>query len=345
MNDSRNLVPTASEIRQAAAALRGVVVETPLIPLPDLAERAGAAEVLLKAESLQYTGAFKFRGAYWRCCQLTVGERAAGVVAHSSGNFAQGVAAAARALGVPATIVMPADAPVTKRRRTEGFGAEVILTEHGSRPRGDVASERASGIAESRGMTRLHPYDDPHIVAGHASAALEIVAALHRAGVASPDFVLCGVGGGGFISGLALGLRETCPETELVAVEPHGYDSFGRSLEAGEITHVAGEGTTLCDALQSTAPGACPFACAQAAGIRRHTTVTDDAIRESMRLAFESARLVLEPSGAVGIAALLGRPEWVQGRRVVVVATGGNVDLEDFLRTIGDTDQAHSGSE
>lgn len=343
MDDSHSLVPTASEIRDAATALRGVVVETPLIPMADLARRAGAAEVLLKAESLQYTGAFKFRGAYWRCCQLTAEERAAGVVAHSSGNFAQGVAAAARALGVPATIVMPADAPATKRRRTEGFGAEVILTEHGSRPRGDVASERAGEIAESRGMTRLHPYDDPHIVAGHASAALEIGAALDRAGMASPDLVLCGVGGGGFISGLALGLREACPETELVAVEPYGYDSFGQSLEAGEITHVAGEGTTLCDALQSTAPGTCPFACAQAAGIRRHTTVTDDAIREAMRFAFESTRLVLEPSGAVGIAALLGWPEWVRDKRVVVVATGGNVDLADFLRVTEGADQGTIG--
>lgn len=339
MNDSRSLVPSAGEIRDAGMALRGVVVETPLIPMPDLARRAGAAEVLLKAESLQYTGAFKFRGAYWRCCQLTAAQRAAGVVAHSSGNFAQGLAAAARALGVPATIVMPVDAPVTKRRRTEGFGAEVILTEHGSRPRGDVASERAGEIAESRGMTRLHPYDDPHIVAGHASAALEIGTAVDRAGGALPDLALCGVGGGGFISGLALGLREACPETELVAVEPHGYDSFGRSLEAGRITHVPGEGTTLCDALQSTAPGACPFACAQAAGIRRHTTVTDDGIREAMRHAFESTRLVLEPSGAVGVAALLSRPEWVRGRRVVVVATGGNIDPEDFLRVTGMTDQ------
>lgn len=336
MAERADLIPSREQIEAAATALKGVVVETPLIAAEAIAREVGAESVHLKLESLQKTGSFKFRGAYWRCARLTAEERAAGVVAYSSGNFAQGLAAAAQVLGVPATIVMPIDAPEAKRRKTEAFGATVVQTDHGDRSREEVASEKARALAAERGMTLLHPFDDPAVIAGHASVAREIVSALAAAGSGPADTVLCCVGGGGLLAGVALGLKAWSPETELIPVEPQGYDSFGQSLEQGGVTRLTGGGATICDALQATAPGAAPFACAVAAGVTRHLVVTDAIVRKAMRLAFESCKIVLEPSGAVGLAGLLSRPELFAGRRAVVMATGGNIELSRFGTIAGD---------
>lgn len=328
-------VPSGADIERAVMALSGVAEPTPLIPAPQLAVLSGAAEVYVKAESLQRTGSFKFRGAYWRCCNLTDVEKKAGVVAYSSGNFAQGLAAAAEVLGIPATIVMPIDAPEAKRSKTEAYGATVVLSNHGDRPREEVASQRAAEISRAEGKVLLHPFDDPTVLTGHASAACEILEDLKRRGMQAPDYVFSCVGGGGLIAGLAAGFHRRSPETKLVAAEPRGYDSFGQSLDAETLTRISAGGVTICDALQATAPGEAPFACARAIGMKNHLAVGDDEVRAAMKVAFENLKLVLEPSGAVALAALLERPDYVKAKRVVVMATGGNIDFAKFQGTLG----------
>jgi threonine dehydratase len=326
------MIPTLTELRRAYAATRAVTQETPLLEAPALAEATGAAQVFVKPESLQWAGSFKVRGALWRLLQLGPDERARGVVAYSSGNFAQGLAAAGRVQGVPVTIVMPVDAPEAKRRATERFGARVVLTEHGDRPREEVASQRAREIAETEGLVLLHPFDDPAIVAGQAGAGLEAIAQLGTR-AAHADLVLCGVGGGGLIGGVSLAFHYLSPTTDIVAVEPEGYDAMGASLADGEIQRRATGKPTICDALQATSPGVAPFEAARAAGVHG-MTVGDAAVRRAMLAAFESLKLVLEPSGAVALAALLSGAVETGGRSVLVYASGGNVSFADFQRHI-----------
>lgn len=330
-------VPSLDELRAAYAATRGATQETPLLAAPALAEAAGAAQVFVKPESLQWAGSFKVRGAYWRLMQLTPEARAAGVIAYSSGNFAQGLAAAGARLGVPVTIVMPEDAPEEKRRATEGFGARVVLSAHGDRPREEAAAALAKEMAAAEGLTLLHPFDDPAIVAGQAGARLEAIAQL-GARAAHADTVLCCVGGGGLIGGVSLAFHYLSPTTQVYAVEPQGYDAMGASLGCGEIQRVASGLPTICDALQATAPGAAPFAAAQAAGVRG-LTVGDAEVRRALLFAFERLKLVLEPSGAVALAALLAGALDVAGKSVLVYLTGGNVSLDAFMRHMAALDR------
>lgn len=325
-------LPDLGELRRAHAVTARATQVTPLLRADRLAERVGAAALWVKAESLQWAGSFKVRGAYWRLATLTEGERAQGVVAYSSGNFAQGLAAAGKALGVPVTIVMPEDAPAAKRRATEGYGARVVLSQHGSRPREEVASARAREIAAAEGLRLLHPFDDPVIVAGQAGAGLEALDQLGALGAAVDDVLVC-TGGGGLTGGVALAFHYLAPATRIHAVEPEGYDGMGASLAAGAITRVASGGATICDALQATQPGSAPFAAARLAGARG-VTVPDAAVREALRVAFETLKLVLEPSGAVALAAALSGAVDLRGRRALVFATGGNVAPEDFIRHI-----------
>ena len=328
-------VPTPDDVRAASAGLKGVVVETPLVAAPALAEASGAAQVMVKLETFQKTGSFKFRGAYWRCAQLSTAERAAGVVVYSSGNFAQGLAAAAQALGIPATIVMPIDAPETKRRKTEAFGATIVQTEHGTRPREEVASEKAKATARDEGMTLLHPFDDPLIVAGHSSIAGEVAVACEAQGLPLPDQVVTCVGGGGLLAGLAVGFGALSPTIQVVPVEPVGYDSVGQSIRAGEIVTLPGGAPTICDALQATAPGRAPFACAQAVGVGEPVAVTDDEVREAMHLAFEALKIVVEPSGAVPLAGFLQQAARFKDQSVLLMASGANIAPERFWECVG----------
>jgi threonine dehydratase len=324
-------VPDLAEIEKAFAHSRKASVETPLIEADAIAALSGAARVFVKPESLQRTGSFKFRGAYWRVSQLSDDEKRRGVVAYSSGNFAQGLAAAARIAGVPCTIVMPVDAPEAKRRGAQAHGARIVLSEHGARPREEAASELARNIAAKEGLALLHPFDDAIIVAGQAGAGLEAISQFERLGLAMPDLVYCCVGGGGLIGGVSLAFRYKVATAKVIAVEPEGYDGMGRSLEEDAITRVASGNATICDALQATAPGAAPFAAVRRAGIG-HASVGDEAVRHAMRVAFETLKLVLEPSGAVAIAALLEAGESVRGKNVLCYATGGNISLADFAR-------------
>lgn len=326
-------LPGPAELAAAFAVTRGATQRTPLIESAALARATGAARVFVKAESLQSAGSFKIRGAYWRLCCLTAEERARGVVAYSSGNFAQGLAAAGRMLGVPVTIVMPQDAPALKREATLAHGATVVLSQHGDRPREEVASALAREIAARDGLVLLHPFDDPRIVAGQAGAGLEALEQLADLRVAA-DVVACPVGGGGLLGGVALAFHQARPGTEIWAAEPLGYDSMGTALARGAMTRIAGGTHTICDALQATAPGTAPLAAARTAGVRG-VAVPDAAVARAMRFAFEALKLVLEPSGAVALAALLERAIPVGDRVAVVFATGGNVALDRFIELVG----------
>jgi threonine dehydratase len=327
------MIPTADDIAAAYALTRQATERTPLLRADALARATGAKAVFVKAENLQWAGSFKIRGATWRLSRLSEDERKRGVIAYSSGNFAQGLAAAGRAQGVPVTIVMPSDAPDLKRRATEGFGARVVLSDHGDRPREDVAAALARSMAQTDGLVLLHPFDDPLIVAGQAGAGLEALEQLSDLGEAV-DLVACPVGGGGLLGGLSLAFRYASPETDLFGVEPKGFDGMAQSLAAGAMVRVAGQASTICDALQATQPGAAPFAAARFAGVRG-LAMSDRAVTKAMVVAFEQLKLVLEPSGAVALAALMSGALPVAGRKVLVVASGGNISLRDFLARVG----------
>ncbi len=330
-------LPSLDDLQAAFSATRRATQATPLLESRALAEATGAARAFVKAESLQRAGSFKIRGAYWRLTTLSEEARARGVIAYSSGNFAQGLAAAGEALGVPVSLVMPDDAPAAKIEATRAFGARVMLSHAGDRPREEAAAALASETAQAEGLTLLHPFDDPVIVAGQAAAGLEAIE--QAAALPDPaafDAVLVCVGGGGLAGGVSLAMHALAPEARLWAVEPEGWNAMGASLAAGERVRVAGGAPTICDALQATLPGEAPFAAARLARARG-LDVTDDEVRAAMRFAFERLKLVLEPSGAVALAAALAGKAPLAGRTILIYATGGNVTLPDFLAGIGET--------
>lgn len=311
--------PCFADVERAAARLSGQVTLTPLLRSTALARITGAG-VLVKAESLQRTGSFKFRGAYNKLCSLDPGERARGVVAYSSGNHAQGVAEAARLLGINATIVMPEDAPALKLARTRASGATVVLYDRYRQDRRALAEE----IAARSGRVRVPPFDDPEIIAGQGTVGLEI-ARQCAALTLTPAAVLVPCGGGGLSAGVSIALRTLLPGSEIYAVEPEAFDDTRRSLSAGRRLPNPPDARSICDALLGE-PSELTFS------INRRLlggvlTVSDEAVREAMRLAFRELKLVAEPSGIVGLAALLeGKLEAHGGGPVVLVLSGGNVD-------------------
>jgi len=286
------------------------------------------ARVYLKAETLQRTGSFKFRGAYNKIASIPPARRAAGVVAYSSGNHAQGVAAAARLLGLRATIVMPADAPRAKRERTLALGAEIVPYDRNTQDRAAIAKK----IVAERGATLVPPYDDPLIIAGQGTIGAEIVEDLGRLGLA-PDVVLVGISGGGLAAGTALGIKAKAPSAGIYAVEPEGFDDTLRSFASGRRETNARMSGTICDALMTATPGALTFPITRAL-IGQGFTVSDAEVAAAVRYAFEELKLVVEPGGAVGLAALLAGKLDVDGKVVVTILSGGNVDAELFARLI-----------
>jgi threonine dehydratase len=327
-------VPTLDHLKKAYAVTSRATQITPLLDSAALARETGAARVFVKPESLQWAGSFKVRGAYWRLEQLSADEAKRGAVAYSSGNFAQGLAAAGQALGIPVTIVMPIDAPAAKRDATAGYGARVVLTDHGDRAREEVASERARQISKDEGLTLLHPFDDPEIVAGQGGAGLEALDQLAAKG-AKADILFCPVGGGGLIGGVSLAFHYLSRETRIFGVEPEGFSGMGNSLAHGAIETVPLGGKSICDGLMARRPGEAPWAAVNAAGVRG-LTVSDASVRRAMKFAFERLKLVLEPSGAASLAALFDGGVDVSGRTVLVVASGGNVALADFMKHVAD---------
>jgi len=306
------------DVRRAAARLEGVAHRTPRITSRTLDRRTGAT-VGLKPENLQRVGAFKFRGAYNAVSSLPAAERDRGVVAASSGNHAQALALAAALHGAPATILMPQDAPASKVAATEGHGARIVRFDR-------YADDREALMAawrERDGLTIVHPYDDERVMAGQGTAALEL---LEDGGPL--DLLLVPVGGGGLIAGCATAAAALCPECEVVGVEPEACDDTLRSLAAGERVRVP-VGRTIADGQQLDQPGERTFPVI-AARVAAVVTVSDAEIVEAMRFAFERLKLVLEPSGASALAALLSGQVAAAGRRTGVILSGGNVDVARF---------------
>ncbi|MGQ3018021.1 threonine ammonia-lyase [Phenylobacterium sp.] len=319
---------TLADIQAAADRISGHAIETPLIESPALNERAGV-RVLLKAETLQRVGAFKFRGAYNRLVQLTADERDRGVVAFSSGNHAQGVALAARLLGIPALIVMPSDAPKVKVVATQGYGAEVRFYDRLTDSREAIAAE----IARERGSVVVPAFDDPHIIAGQGTVGLEMVAQATAMGAAL-DLVAAPISGGGLLAGLATAIKGLSPQTAMVGVEPEGFDDTLKSLRAGERQVFKPTGRSLCDSLESPFPGVLTFPIMQNT-VADVAVVSDREITEAMRYAFATLKLVVEPGGVAALAALLAGKIDVAGKGVVgLVLSGGNVDPEQFAQVL-----------
>jgi threonine dehydratase len=320
-------LPTAADVDAAAQRIAGVALRTPLLNSPVLDALTGA-RVFLKAETLQRTGSFKFRGAYNKISSIPTEAKAGGVVAFSSGNHAQGVAAAAGLLGMPAVIVMPADAPVAKRERTAALGAEVVLYDREREDRAAIAAD----IAARRGATLVPPYDDPLIIAGQGTIGREIAEDLARLGV-SPDVVVIGASGGGLAAGTTLALKARMPQAKFYTVEPEGFDDTARSFKSGQRESNARMSGSICDALLSNSPGELTFEINRAL-IGEGLTASDEEVGRAVAFAFRELKLVVEPGGAIGLAALLaGRPE-VKGKVVVGVLSGGNIDADLFHRLV-----------
>ncbi len=321
------MLPTFDDVLDAADRLAGLATETPLLRADALDEAAGGW-VFVKAEALQRTGSFKFRGAYNRISRLTTDERRAGVVAFSSGNHAQGVAAAARMVGCPAVIVMPADAPRIKVEATRSYGAEVVFHDRFTQSREEIAAR----IADERGAVLVPSFDDPFVIAGQGTAGLEAVRQLQAMSMQA-DVLVCPVSGGGLIAGVAMAFEALSPATRLYAAEPAGFDDHAASLAAGRRIQSPPGARSLCDALLAPTPGALTFAINQrllAGGL----VVTDDEAMAAMAFAFRHLKLVVEPGGAVGLAALLSGKLPLEGRTAVVVASGGNVDPELYAQVL-----------
>lgn len=314
--------PSLDGVRLAADRIAGRVVRTPLLPL----EHEGL-QFWIKAESLQQGGSFKLRGATNRLLQLTEQERARGVVAFSSGNHAQGVAIAARRLGIAATIVMPYDAPAVKRDATLGAGAQIVGYDRATESREAIAAD----LAARSGAVVVPSFDDVDIIEGQGTTGLEMAEQLAEATGAAPDRVLVPCGGGGLSGGIALAL----PHATVIAVEPEGWDDMARSLAAGEIVPVGpNPPPTRCDALQTMRVSPLTFGALRDSAAEA-AVVTEDGIAQAIRFAARRLRLVVEPGGAVALAALLAGKAGPVTERTVVVLSGGNIDpvlLSDFLK-------------
>jgi len=333
-----SLLDTArSTTNDVFKAVRAISRETPLLTSATLDELAGC-QLFVKAESLQYTGSFKLRGAFYRLKKLDPAERRNGVVAYSSGNFAQGLARAGQILGVPVTIVMPPDVPEMKVLGTRRYGARVVFTKPDGGPREAVAAETAANLAASEQLALLHPFNDPDVVLGHSSLGTELLQQLEALGEDRPlDTLLVPAGGGGLAAGIAVALRAHGSTTRLIAVEPAGYDDLARSLAAGERRRNEAHSPTLCDALQAVSPGAVPFSVLQQT-LSSALYVSDEEVKIAMRAAVEHLKLVLEPSGASALAAALAAAPRARdlGKRVGVVCSGGNIAAEDFAKLLSE---------
>jgi threonine dehydratase len=317
----------AADIDKAATVVAPFAVRTPLLSFPVLDARLGT-RVLLKPEMLQRTGSFKFRGAFNKLSSIPQAKRSGGVVAFSSGNHAQGVAAAAQILKMQATIVMPSDAPLSKRERTKGYGAEVVLYDRDREDREAIARD----IAQRRGATLVRPYDDPLVIAGQGTAGREIAVDMAARGIA-PDVVIAPASGGGLIAGVATAVKARFPKAEVIVAEPEGFDDHTRSLRAGRREAHDAQGRTICDALMAAIPGELTFAI-NGKLLSRGVIASDQEVAAAVAFAYRELKLVVEPGGAVGLAALLAGRIDARDKNMVVVLSGGNVDADLYARLI-----------
>jgi threonine dehydratase len=316
-----------ADIAEAARVLAPFAVRTPLLSSPALDERVGS-RVFLKPEMLQRTGSFKFRGAFNRMSSIPPEARGGGVVAFSSGNHAQGVAAAAQILKMQATIVMPSDAPLSKRERTRAYGAEIVLYDRDREDREAIAAD----IAGKRGATLVRPYDDPLVIAGQGTVGREIADDMTALGM-MPDIVVAPASGGGLVAGVAVAIKARYPQAEVMSAEPEGFDDHARSLRAGKREPHRAEGRTICDALMASIPGEITFAI-NSRLLTQGVTASDTEAGAAVGFAFRELKLVVEPGGAVGLAALLAGQIDARGKNVVIVLSGGNVDADLYAKLI-----------
>lgn len=312
-------LPTFIEIQEARRRLAGKAHETPIFTSRSLDERVGMS-VFLKAENMQRGGAFKFRGAYNTISQLSAAERARGVITYSSGNHGQAVALVSRLFGAPATVVMPDNAPALKRAATAGYGAQIVDYVPAEAEREAIARQ----LAAERGYAVIPPYDHPHIIAGAGTSGLEFLAQIPNL-----DAILTPCGGGGLLSGLALAVKETQPACRVIGIEPELADDAVRSFRTG-VLHTTKNPPTIADGTRTPSLGQLNFAL-----VLRYVdameTVTEEEIKEAVRTLFYRLKLVVEPSGALGVAALLsGRMAGLQGKRVGIILSGGNMDGATF---------------
>ena len=314
-------------IRAAAKRLKGHARHTPILTSPFLDEIAGR-RVFLKAECLQHTGSFKFRGG--RSAVSALGDNAlkTGVIAFSSGNHAQGVALAARDFGAPAVIIMPTGAPKIKIENTRALGAEVVLYNRETEDRDEIGGR----IAQERGLVLIKPFDEPQVIAGQGTTGLEIAEDMNALGVTEADVMVC-CGGGGLTSGIALALAADAPGLRVRPAEPEEFDDVTRSLKSGKIESNTRLGGSLCDAIVTQQPGDLTFPIMQ-----RHcgpgVVVTEDECLRAVGLAFDRLRVVIEPGGAAALAAALFHTDEFTGDAVIAVATGGNVDPDVFAKAL-----------
>ena len=317
-------LPTFEDVFAAHERVQGVVRETPVLTHAALDEMAGAS-LFIKAECLQVTGSFKIRGAMNRLAQISEAGHAAGVVAFSSGNHAQGVARAARLLDMPALIVMPSDAPRIKVEGVEADGAEVRLYDRNTESREEITAQ----IASERGAIVVPSFDDADIIAGQGTAGLEFASQMAEQDMPL-DHLICCAGGGGLITGIALAFEQMSPHTRIWTAEPESHDDWARSLEVGQIVSNAPGTRSICDAILTPAPGDLTFALGSrllSGGLR----ASDADVRRAMQAAFRYLKIVAEPGGAAALAVALHHlPDDLKGRRVGVMVTGGNVDPQVF---------------
>jgi threonine dehydratase len=314
-------------IRAAAERLEGHARRTPLLSSPFVDHLAGR-RVFVKAECLQHTGSFKYRGGYAAVSALDPDTRALGVIAFSSGNHAQGVALAAAQHGVPSVIIMPTDAPRLKIENTRAFGAEVVLYDRATEDRDAIGES----MSQDRGLTLIKPFDEPQVIAGQGTTGLEIAAQARLEGIETADVLVC-CGGGGLTSGIALALEAEAPGLRARPVEPFGFDDTTRSLAAGSIQRNAQMTGSLCDAIVTPQPGDLTFPIMHrlcGPGL----VVSDQEALRAMAQAFLRLKIVLEPGGAVALAAALFRRDQIEGDAVIVIASGGNVDLDIYEQAL-----------
>jgi len=318
------MLPTTTDIRDAARTIEGKARITPLMESPLLNESLGG-RLLIKPEMLQFTGSFKFRGAYNRISAIPMTDREGGVVAFSSGNHAQGVAMAARMLNIPAAIIMPSDAPEIKIFNTRAYGAEIVLYDRYTESREDIGTQ----MMKERGATLVRPYDDPMIIAGQGTIGLELVEQ-SKVLEAELDAVLGPCGGGGLMSGTALAMEADSPRTEIYGVEPEGFDDTVRSLQSGTLQSNTPGKHSICDALLAPGPGELTFALNHRL-LSGGFTVTDAETKRAMKTAFEHFKVVTEPGGAVALAAILSGYFDIKGKTAAIILSGGNVDANLFI--------------
>lgn len=320
MTGQANRAPTRDGVLRAAAKVAEILPKTPLLPL-----EVDGPTIWCKAEMFQPIGSFKIRGAWHRLTDLTEEQRAKGVVGVSSGNHAQGVAWGAKRLGISATIVMPSNAPRMKLEATRALGAEVVLYDRATESRDEVAAK----LLAASGGTLVHAFGDPWVIEGQGSAGIEITEQLRERGLNGPDQIVACCGGGGLASGLAL----ACPDAEIIIVEPEGWDDIIRSLAAGEILPVKDlTHPTYCDALQTPQTYPINFEVLQRR-VARGVAVSTAEVAAAMRLAFEKLHLVVEPGGAVALAAVLAGRVELRGTTAVTLS-GGNVDADLFVKML-----------